>query len=488
MDFRGKWSKWSKDSAVVFSSPVFLFVFLPILLIIYWLSPYKIKNYILLLASLLFYSWGEPRFILVVVVSVIIDFFLAKKIKKTEDKTKKGWLALSLVLNIGLLLYFKYANFFVGNVRALYAYFGAQPFDWADVALPIGISFITFQKISYMVDVYRGTVEPQRKLTDLMLYILMFPQLIAGPIVRYKEIALQLTDRQATDTYARRVNGFFRFMVGLAKKVLIANVLAEYVDAVFAVSPDYMSSATAWMATLAYTFQIYFDFSGYSDMALGLGQMLGFRFPENFNFPYISQSITEFWRRWHITLSSWIKDYLYIPMGGNRVPVPRMYFNLCFAFFISGLWHGAAWTFIIWGLYHGLFLVLDKIGMLKVLSKIGKLPSVVLTFFVAMIGWVIFRAESMAYAFSFLRKMFAFDGRYDEFYCDRRFWFVFALAVIFSFMGYFKKMENIQYKIYTDNPTKRVLIGGTVLAVLLYILCGGSLLAGGLNPFIYFRF
>ena len=175
-------------------------------------------------------------------------------------------------------------------------------------------------------------------------------------------------------------------------------------------------------------------------------------------------------------------------MGGNRVPVPRMYFNLCFAFFISGLWHGAAWTFIIWGLYHGLFLVLDKIGMLKVLSKIGKLPSVVLTFFVAMIGWVIFRAESMAYAFSFLRKMFAFDGRYDEFYYDRRFWFVFALAVIFSFMGYFKKMENIQYKIYTDNPTKRVLIGGTVLAVLLYILCGGSLLAGGLNPFIYFRF
>ena len=440
------------------------------------------------MASLLFYSWGEPRFILVVIASVIADFFISKRISQTEDRAKKGWLAASLVLNVGLLLYFKYANFFVENVRALYACLGLQPFEWVSVALPVGISFITFQKISYMVDVYRGTVEPQRKLTDLMLYILMFPQLIAGPIVRYKDIAAQLADRKETDTYARRVNGFFRFMVGLAKKVLIANVLAEYVDAVFVVSPDYMSTATAWVAILAYTFQIYFDFSGYSDMALGLGQMLGFRFPENFNFPYISQSITEFWRRWHITLSAWIKDYLYIPMGGNRVPVPRMYFNLCFAFFISGFWHGAAWTFIFWGLYHGLFLVLDKVGLKKILSKMGKLPSVVLTFFVAMMGWVFFRAENMGYAFSYIRKMFAFDGRYDEFYCDHRFWFVFALAVIFSFVGYFKKVEDIQYELYTDKPNRWVLLGGSAVAVVLYVLCGGSLLAGGLNPFIYFRF
>lgn len=473
---------------MVFSSPVFLFVFLPILLLAYWASPYKIKNYTLLLASLLFYSWGEPRFILVVIASVVADFFIAKKISRSGDRAKKNWLAASLVLNVGLLLYFKYANFFVENVQVLYAHFGLKPFDWVRVALPVGISFITFQKISYMVDVYRGTVQPQRKLTDLMLYILMFPQLIAGPIVRYKDIASQLSDRKETDTYARRVNGFFRFMVGLAKKVLIANVLAEYVDAVFAVSPDYMSSTTAWVAILAYTFQIYFDFSGYSDMALGLGQMLGFRFPENFNFPYISQSITEFWRRWHITLSAWIKDYLYIPMGGNRVPVPRMYFNLCFAFFISGFWHGAAWTFIFWGLYHGLFLVLDKVGLKNILAKMGKLPSVVLTFFVAMMGWVFFRAETMGYAFAFIRKLFAFDGRYDEFYCDHRFWFVFAMALIFSFMGYFKKVENIQYKLYTDTPNRWVLLGGSAVAVALYVLCGGSLLAGGLNPFIYFRF
>lgn len=473
---------------MVFSSPVFLFVFLPILLIVYWLSPYKIKNYILLLASLFFYSWGEPRFVFVVVASVIADFFIAKKISVTTDGPKKKWLAFSLVINIGLLFYFKYANFFVENVRQLYSHFGMQPFEWVNIALPVGISFITFQKISYMVDVYRATVEPQRKLTDLMLYILMFPQLIAGPIVRYKDIALQLTDRKDSDTYARRVNGFFRFMVGLGKKVLIANVLAEYVDAVFAVSPEYISTATAWVAMLAYTFQIYFDFSGYSDMALGLGQMLGFRFPENFNFPYISQSITEFWRRWHITLSMWIKDYLYIPMGGNRVAVPRMYFNLCFAFLISGFWHGAAWTFILWGLYHGFFLIIDKVGMLKVLSKLGKLPSVILTFLVAMIGWVIFRADSIAYAFSFIGKLFAFDVRMDEFYCDGRFWFVFAVAVVFSFMGFSKKIENIQYKLYSDNPTQRVLWTGTIVAVILYVLCGGALLSGGLNPFIYFRF
>ena len=473
---------------MVFSSPVFLFAFLPIVLIIYWLAPYKAKNYLLLLASLLFYSWGEPAFVFVVVGAVVIDFFIAQKIHLSENRSRKRWLALSLVLNIGLLLFFKYANFFVDNVYRLYALFGWQPFHWMEIALPVGISFITFQKISYMVDVYRGTVEPQRKLTDLMLYILMFPQLIAGPIVRYKDIAAQLTGRQSADTYARRVNGFFRFMVGLGKKVLIANVLAEYVDAVFAVSPSYMSSGTAWMAILAYTFQIYFDFSGYSDMALGLGQMLGFRFPENFNFPYISQSVTEFWRRWHITLSTWIKDYLYIPMGGNRVPVPRMYFNLVFAFFISGFWHGAAWTFIFWGLFHGLFLVLDKVGMLKILKKIGRIPATILTFFVTTIGWVFFRAEDMGYAASFIRRLFAFDGRLDEFYCDRRFWFVFAVAVFFSFIGIFSRVENLQYNLYNDNPSRKVLIGGTIVAMLLFVLCGGALLAGGLNPFIYFRF
>lgn len=446
------------------------------------------KNWILLLGSLFFYSWGEPFFVMAVVAAIVADYFIARKMAASEGRRRKGLLAVSLVLNVGLLLYFKYANFFVANLQALYSLVGAQPFSWVEVALPVGISFITFQKISYMVDVYRGTVEPQRKLQDLMLYILMFPQLIAGPIVRYKDIAGQLADRRADDTYDRRVVGFSRFMFGLGKKVLIANVLAEYVDAVFSASPGDFSSGTAWIAILAYTFQIYFDFSGYSDMALGLGLMLGFRFPENFNFPYISQSITEFWRRWHITLSSWIKDYLYIPMGGNRVAVPRMYFNLVFAFFISGFWHGAAWTFIVWGLYHGFFLILDRIGMKKVLDKIGKLPAVICTFFVAMVGWIFFRSDNLTYAFAYLRRMFAFDGRWDEFYCDRRFLFVFFVAIVGSFWGIFKKGEQFQYEFFAEQPERKWLLVGFGMAVVLYVLCGGSLLAGGLNPFIYFRF
>ncbi len=440
------------------------------------------------MGSLFFYSWGEPFFVMAVVAAIVADYFIARKMAASEGRRRKGLLAVSLVLNVGLLLYFKYANFFVANLQALYSLVGAQPFSWVEVALPVGISFITFQKISYMVDVYRGTVEPQRKLQDLMLYILMFPQLIAGPIVRYKDIAGQLADRRADDTYDRRVVGFSRFMFGLGKKVLIANVLAEYVDAVFSASPGDFSSGTAWIAILAYTFQIYFDFSGYSDMALGLGLMLGFRFPENFNFPYISQSITEFWRRWHITLSSWIKDYLYIPMGGNRVAVPRMYFNLVFAFFISGFWHGAAWTFIVWGLYHGFFLILDRIGMKKVLDKIGKLPAVICTFFVAMVGWIFFRSDNLTYAFAYLRRMFAFDGRWDEFYCDRRFLFVFFVAIVGSFWGIFKKGEQFQYEFFAEQPERKWLLVGFGMAVVLYVLCGGSLLAGGLNPFIYFRF
>ena len=442
----------------------------------------------MLLGSLFFYSWGEPFFVMAVVAAIVADYFIARKMAASEGRRRKGLLAVSLVLNVGLLLYFKYANFFVANLQALYSLVGAQPVRWVEVALPVGISFITFQKISYMVDVYRGTVEPQRKLQDLMLYILMFPQLIAGPIVRYKDIAGQLADRQADDTYERRVVGFSRFMFGLGKKVLIANVLAEYVDAVFAASPGDFSSGTAWIAILAYTFQIYFDFSGYSDMALGLGLMLGFRFPENFNFPYISQSITEFWRRWHITLSSWIKDYLYIPMGGNRVAVPRMYFNLVFAFFISGFWHGAAWTFIVWGLYHGFFLILDRLGLKKVLDKIGKLPAVICTFLVAMVGWIFFRADNLTYAFAYLRRMFAFDGRWDEFYCDRRFLFIFFVAIVGSFWGIFKKGEQFQYKFFAEQPERKWLLVGFGMAVVLYVLCGGSLLAGGLNPFIYFRF
>lgn len=473
---------------MIFSSSIFLFVFLPVLLLLYYLMPYKAKNHILLIFSLLFYSWGEPRFVFLIIASIVIDYFIACHLPKCTGNIRKRWLIFSILLNVGILLYFKYSNFFIANLNDLYALFGMQPFEWSAVALPVGISFITFQKISYMVDVYRAEVVPQRKLSDLLLYILMFPQLIAGPIIRYKEIAGQLENRKSADTYENRVTGFTRFMIGLAKKLLIANVLAEQVDIIFSVSPEFFSTSTAWMGMLAYTFQIYFDFSGYSDMALGLGKMLGFTFPENFNFPYISQSITEFWRRWHITLSAWLKDYLYIPLGGNRVAVSRMYLNLAIVFFVSGFWHGAAWTFIFWGLYHGLFLILDKMFLLKLLKKAGRIPSIICTFLVTAIGWVFFRADSFDYAFAFIHKLFAFDIRLDEFYFDARFVSIFCIAIFFSFVGVFKKAEDFQYLIYSSQPKMWLMILGFALSILLFVLCGGTLLAGGLNPFIYFRF
>jgi len=284
---------------------------------------------------------------------------------KSSGKKKKLLTAISVMLNVGLLAYFKYANFFVENINEVLAAIGIEQIKWTAVTLPIGISFFTFQKMTYAVDVYRGVYHPLKKPTDFALYILMFPQLIAGPIVRFNEIANQIEDRSWNENNNNRLTGFFRFTVGLAKKVLIANVLGEQVDLIFGLGQLEFNTVTAWIGIVAYAFQIYFDFSGYSDMAIGIGRMIGFDFPENFNNPYISRNITEFWRRWHITLGRWMRDYLYIPLGGNRVSTMRLYFNLWVVFLISGLWHGAAWNFVIWGAFHGLFLVMDKLFLLK---------------------------------------------------------------------------------------------------------------------------
>jgi len=471
---------------MVFSSAIFLFFFLPIVLILYFLLPKKGQNWLLLISSILFYTWGEPRFILILLASITIDFFLAKAMDKYENPRRKRILILSLILNLGLLAYFKYANFFIDNIQQIYHLFGLKPFAWSKVALPIGISFVTFQKISYMVDVYRKTDEPQKKWSLLTLYILMFPQLIAGPIVRYKEIAQQLEDRSST--MQDRLNGLYRFIVGLSKKILIANVLAAQVDAIFAIAPAELSTGTAWIGMLAYSLQIYFDFSGYSDMALGLGKIFGFTFPENFNFPYISKNFTEFWRRWHISLCNWMKDYLYIPLGGNRVKVSRMYLNLLIVFFLSGLWHGAAWTFVAWGLYHGLFLVGDKLFMKKALKKIGNVPAMLLTFIFVMIGWVIFRSDSLTYACQYIKQLFAFQCFTDSIFINGRFIVILITALILSFLGYFGKIEEYVNKLfYTDHSNSQLVIF-SILAVIMYLLSSSALLAGGFNPFIYFRF
>ena len=366
---------------MVFSSVLFLFFFLPLFMAIYGILPHKFKNSWALLASLFFYAWGAPVFIFIVTTTIFVDYFIVNKIHNSDNLTlRKRLLALSVIMKVGLLAYFKYANFFVENVDVLLHSFGFESIKWTSIVLPIGISFFTFQALTYSIDVYRKVHAPLKSVADYLLYILLFPQLIAGPIVRYNEIADQLEDRKANDTFDNKILGFYRFVIGLAKKVLIANVLGAEADKAFALSEELLTSNIAWIGILAYTFQIYFDFSGYSDMAIGLGRMMGFTFPENFNNPYVSQNITEFWRRWHITLGRFMRDYLYIPLGGNRVSIKRMYFNLAFVFVVSGFWHGAAWNFIIWGAFHGLFLILDRLFLLKFYDKIGKYPSIIITF------------------------------------------------------------------------------------------------------------
>ncbi|MDD3859455.1 MAG: MBOAT family protein [Bacteroidales bacterium] len=473
---------------MVFSSTIFLLYFLPIFLGIYYLADVKYKNYIALAASIFFYAWGAPSFIFVVIGSVIADFFIVKKMYEAKGRSKNWLLTLSVILNLGLLAYFKYANFFIDNFNVLLNLSGAGQVHLAKIILPIGISFFTFQKFTYSIDVYRGKHPPLKKVSDLCLYILLFPQLIAGPIVRYSEIADQLNDRKENETIDNKLTGLFRFIIGLAKKVLIANVMGAEADRIFAMDVQSMNSSVAWIGILAYTFQIYFDFSGYSDMAIGLGKMIGFKFPENFDNPYISRSISEFWRRWHMTLGRWMKDYLYIPLGGSKVNSKgRLYFNLWFVFLISGLWHGAAWTFVAWGAFHGIFLILDRLFLLKVLNKIGKWPAMALTFLITIVGWVIFKSETLSYAFQYIGNLFSFDfGSLG--YFDREFYVILIIAVFFSFITAVKLGKALETKVlYQDYPNRRYFIMAGLCLVLL-IISVADISSSGFNPFIYFRF
>ena len=491
---------------MVFSSSIFLFYFLPVFLAVYFLVGRRFKNTVALFASLLFYGFGSPRFLLVLLLSIIIDYFLVKQIEngtaqpatKQSESKRKLFLVLSIFLNIGLLAYFKYANFFIENFNVLLGALGAHSIRWTKVVLPIGISFFTFQKMSYTIDVYRKTSAPLRNIADYALFIMLFPQLIAGPIVRYNEIAEQITDRSANETTDNRILGFYRFILGLSKKMLIANILAEYVDQVFALPATQIGTGTAWLGILAYTFQIYFDFSGYSDMAIGIGRMIGFKFPENFNNPYISRSVTEFWKRWHITLGRWMMDYLYIPLGGNRKGVRRTYLNLWIVFFLSGLWHGAAWNFVAWGAYHGLFICFDKLfgGKRKAESshrKTLRSPlSVPLTFVIVMIGWVLFRADTLGYAFDYIGTMFGAHGQAPLQFLNSQIVFTLLIAAVFSFIGLVPsdKLRSKLDKLSTFSlrlSTSRCLLLGLLMLVLL-LLSASFILKGSFNPFIYFRF
>ena len=470
---------------MVFSSSLFLLLFLPVFLLGYFLVPYRYKNAWTLLASVLFYAWGAPVFVFVLFGSITLDYMLARQF---ETAGGKRWFWMAIICNVGLLAYFKYANFFVENVNTLLLSSGFTEIGWTDVLLPIGISFFTFQKISYLVDVHRGIRAPLRRIQDYALYVILFPQLIAGPIVRYNEISEELQDRQANINADNRLLGIFRFSLGLAKKVLIANVLGAEADRVFEGSE--LAANEAWYGVLCYTFQIYFDFSGYSDMAIGIGKMLGFTFPENFRNPYISGSITEFWRRWHITLSTWMRDYLYIPLGGNKVSPGRLYVNLWTVFLISGLWHGASWTFILWGAYHGALLVLERLFLLKFYAK---LPSIIRTFMVflmVMIGWVIFRAENLDITFGLMDDLFTFSEWQPQFLkgIENSTKLTLLLAFVFSFAALVPGVERIQESALVRKPGKGRSLVYFLSSLILIMISAGAIMSSGFNPFIYFRF
>lgn len=474
---------------MVFSSIIFLLYFLPLFLITYYLVGKKYKNLVILCFSVFFYSWGAPKFIFVIIATTFLDFHIVKWISKSEVESKRKWLLFfSVAVNLGLLFYFKYSNFFVDNINAALSVAGFQKIEWLKLVLPIGISFYTFETITYVMDVYRKVHKPLLNFWDYLLYIILFPKLIAGPIVRYHDLADQITDRTKNDTTDNRLIGFYRFVFGLAKKVLIANQMGLIADHVFSVNSHDLSTITAWIGIFAYTFQIYFDFSGYSDMAIGLAKMIGFKFPENFENPYTSKSVTEFWRRWHISLGNWMRNYLYIPLGGNKVDSrKRLFFNLWIVFLLSGLWHGASWNFVIWGAYHGFFLVIERGFFQKFLTKIGSVASTVLTFFFITIGWVFFRVEKVEDAFSYIKKLFLFDSwKFESF--DREFYIFFCLAIFFSFFTCFSRGQRIQNKFYFTQYSNRFHLLVSVISILLFAISVGSITAFGFNPFIYFRF
>ena len=354
--------------------------------------------------------------------------------------------------------------------------------------MTLSLRFYTFETITYVVDVYRRVHKPLYNFWDYQLYIILFPKLIAGPIIRYHDLADQIVDRSQNETIDNKLSGLYRFCIGLAKKVLIANQIGLQADSVFSMNYHEIDSYTAWIGILAYTFQIYFDFSGYTDMALGIAKMIGFNFPENFNNPYTSQSITEFWRRWHITLGSWMRNYFYIPLGGNKVSTKRrLYFNLWFVFLASGLWHGASWCFVLWGAYHGLFLVIERIFLLSFYSKVGKLMSTLIAFFIVIIGWVFFRIEKISDAFLFISRLFDFNQS-DSITFQTEFYTFFVIAIFFSFFTYTQKGLAIQNVFYFKTYTIRQHLITSVTAVLLLILSISSITSLGFNPFIYFRF
>ena len=459
----------------------FVFLFLPILCVLYLCSKKELHNPILLVSSILFYAWGEPKYLAIMFLTIIVNYTGALAIEKFE-KHKKLALILTVIADLGFLAYFKYFNFVLENINHIFS----MDIKFIEVILPLGISFYTFQAMSYLIDVYRGECKAQKNFYKLTLYICLFPQLIAGPIVKYHDIAEQIDDRDVN--FEKVQYGVKRFIIGLSKKMLIANTLGAIADKIFIQSPDTFSPLIAWLGAVSYSFQLYFDFSGYSDMAIGLGFIFGFKFMENFNYPYISKSITEFWRRWHISLSTWFKEYLYIPLGGNRNGLKRTCLNLGIVFLLTGLWHGASWTFVIWGVWNGLFIILEKItGWSKeTVSKPLNFIKHFYTIFVFILGWVVFRSDDMGYAFKYIRNMFGLLDVHDiayalPYYVDS-YEVIMIFAALICSVPIFRNILNVKRE-------NKILYGFVnVWLLALFLLSSATIAASTYNPFIYFRF
>ena len=473
---------------MLFSSTTFLFAFLPIVLITYYIVPRITRNLVLFIFSLVFYAWGEPVYIVLMIASTIVAYITGLLADKQRKNAKKYTPLIAMigavVWNIGLLLFFKYTDFFIGNINA---WFGTS-IPLLNLTLPIGISFYTFQMMSYVIDVYRGDAAAQKNFVSFGAYVALFPQLVAGPIVRYTTIADQLDNRrESTDMFAY---GIKRFVTGLAKKVLLANTIGQVWTQLSAMEVSSMSVVGTWVGALAFTFQIYFDFSAYSDMAIGLGQMLGFKFLENFDYPYISKSITEFWRRWHISLGTWFREYVYIPLGGNRKGLIRQIFNLLIVWFCTGFWHGASWNFLIWGGYYGVLLIIEKLFLLKVLKKIPAFFSHVYTLFFVVIGWVIFGFDDMTKGWEYLKGMFGFGGL--QLVDNMSLYLLLSnlVLILMLIVASTPLPAKLGRKIMSLVQTKTwaAMIIENVFIIAIFVISVAFLVNSTYNPFLYFRF
>lgn len=468
---------------MVFSSLTFIYVFLPIALISYFISTNKLKNLVLLASGLIFYSWGEPIYVIVMIISIIIDYTAGRLIAYYDysNKLRTLFLIISLSMNIGLLSFFKYSNFFIENINIM---FGTS-IELPNIVLPIGISFYTFQSMSYTIDLYRRNIKVQKSIIKFSSFVTLFPQIVAGPIVRYSDIDSDIENPKIS--YSNFSDGILIFIIGLGKKVLLANSIGSLWSTIKDMPLYTIPILTAWIGILAFTFQIYFDFSGYSDMSVGIGKMLGFSFPKNFDYPYMSKSISEFWRRWHMTLGGWFKSYIYISLGGNRKGKFRTILNLFIVWALTGFWHGASWNFVIWGLYFGIIIIVEKLFLSRILDKIPIFISWFYSFILIILGWVIFEFTDIDNIYIYIKSMFGFNNNslFDNnslYYLDS--YLIIFIICIFSSTNLFSKLYK---KIYNKIPIVLDIIN-PVYILFIMIICTSYIVNQNYNPFLYFRF